>query len=336
MSDFLKGIIDGINSVLGNYGWSIMVFTLMIRVILLPFDYKSRVGMRRMSDVQPKMAELQKKYGKDREKLNQKMSELYKKERVSPLSGCLPMLLSYPILIAMFAAMRLIANEQVVQQVISILQNPSHLPQFEGWLWVHNIWMPDSPFSSTMPDLNTIRQVPSDVWLRYITPEILSTLPSELSHLTMDSFTQANLNGTITELFTVLTSMPVYETATAIVPGWTFNLLITQFSVMQLRNGYFLLPILSAVSQFVMTKLQPQQSTAPSPNGNGQANMTGKFMTYFFPLFSLWICSNYNGAFALYWVTSNLIAMLENYLINLYLDKKKAKASAIKTEASVR
>jgi hypothetical protein len=59
----------------------------------------------------------------------------------------------------MFAAMRMIANEQIVHQVISIFQNPDQLPAFEGWLWVKNIWMPDSPFSSTMPDINTIRQL---------------------------------------------------------------------------------------------------------------------------------------------------------------------------------
>ena len=121
-TQFLADILGGINSVLGNYGWSIMVFTLLIRLVLMPFDYKSRVSMRRMSDLQPQIAVLQKKYAKDQAKLNQKTSELYKKERINPLSGCLPLLLSYPILIAMFTAMRSFANQQVVKQILEILQ----------------------------------------------------------------------------------------------------------------------------------------------------------------------------------------------------------------------
>ena len=97
-------MFDGINSLfvsalnwiyswVGNYGWSVVVFTLMIRLLVLPLDVKSRRGMRNMTRVQPKVAALQKKYANDKEKLNTKMMELYRKEHVSPTAGCLPMLL---------------------------------------------------------------------------------------------------------------------------------------------------------------------------------------------------------------------------------------------------
>ncbi|MBQ8160167.1 MAG: YidC/Oxa1 family membrane protein insertase [Clostridia bacterium] len=322
MNDFLKGILDGINSVLSNYGWSIMVFTLLIRMILLPFDYRSRSSMRKTAALQPKMAALQKKYAKDQQKLNQKMSELYRQEGVSPLSGCLPLLLSYPILIAMFGAMRAIANEQVVQQVLTMLTT-NELPKFEGWLWIRNIWMPDSPFASSLPDFNTIRAVPADIWLKFINADVISTLPSTLNQLTVDSFSGSNLQATIQEIYNVLSTLSVYQQGTAIASGWTFNLLITTFSIMQNFNGLFLLPLFSALSQFLLTKMTPQQPQAQA-NPNDQAAATGKFMQWFFPIFSLWICSSYNGAFALYWVTSNLIAMAQTYIINKILDKKDA------------
>ena len=137
MNAFLKGILDGIYSFVGNYGWSIVIFTLLIRLVLMPFDYKSRVSMRKTTKIQPQINALQKKYAKDQEKLNQKMSELYRKEKINPLSSCLPMLLTMPILFAMFAAMRMIANEQVVQQAFSILQGET--PVMEGWLWIKNV-----------------------------------------------------------------------------------------------------------------------------------------------------------------------------------------------------
>ena len=149
---FFSTIVEGIYSVIGNYGWSIMLFTLLIRLILMPFDYRSRVSMRKMSLVQPKIQELQNRYSKDPEKLNRKMGELYKQEGVSPLSGCLPLLLSYPILILMWNAMRDVANQQLVQQVLGILQEGGNtMPPMEGWLWIKNLWMPDNPFSACCP-----------------------------------------------------------------------------------------------------------------------------------------------------------------------------------------
>ena len=318
MNEFLTGIIGWIYSVLGNYGWAIVVFTLLIRLVLMPFDYKSRVSMRRMSKVSPKMQALQKKYAKDQAKLNQKMSELYKEEHVSPLSGCLPMLLSYPILIAMFTAMRSFANQQVVKQILEILQNPEVMPALDSWFWVRNLWMPDSPFASVLPDFNTLRMIPGDVWVKFFTPDVIATLPGELAALTADSFSGNVLNDTIAQINAVLQALPLYKEATSALPGWTFNLMITSFSIMREFNGLFLLPILSAVSQLAMTKLTPQQTPADSSQAS-----TGKFMNWFFPLFSLWLCSSYNGAFALYWVTSNIVAGISNYAITKYYENKQ-------------
>ncbi len=121
MNDLLKSILDAICSVVGSYGWSVVLFTLLIKLCLLPLDYKSRKGMRKMSSLAPKQAELQKKYGHDQEKLQRKLQELYKKEGASPMSGCWPMLLTMPILFAMFAALRYMSNEQLVKQAFDIL-----------------------------------------------------------------------------------------------------------------------------------------------------------------------------------------------------------------------
>ena len=94
-----------------------------------------------MSDLQPQISKLQKKYAGDKEKLNQKTAELYRKEHISPLSGCLPMLLSFPVLIAMFGAMRMAANMELAKQTIDFVLTGEQINQ--GWLWVKNLWMPD-------------------------------------------------------------------------------------------------------------------------------------------------------------------------------------------------
>ncbi|MEG0511993.1 MAG: membrane protein insertase YidC, partial [Clostridia bacterium] len=132
MNEFLASVLSGINSVIGNYGWSMVVFTILIKALLIPMDYKSRKSMRRMSALAPQTAKLQKKYANDKEKLNQKTAELYRKEKINPMSGCVPMLISMPILFIMFAAMRIIANTELAKQAIDLLV--TGVPTNESWL----------------------------------------------------------------------------------------------------------------------------------------------------------------------------------------------------------
>ena len=164
MNEFFAGILNGINTVIGNYGWSMVIFTLLFKLIILPLNYKSRKSMRRMSNLQPQMTKLQKKYENDKEKLNQKMSELYRKEGVNPMSGCLPMILSMAILIIMFNAMRMVANNELASQCLELLT--TGVQTNESWLWVKNIWMPDSPFHPVIADSSSLRMIPADVWAK--------------------------------------------------------------------------------------------------------------------------------------------------------------------------
>jgi YidC/Oxa1 family membrane protein insertase len=320
MNDFLFNILAWIRSWVGSWGWAMVVFTIMVRLVLTPLDIKSRMSMRKTTKLQPQMQALQKKYANDKEKLNQKTAELYKKEHVSPLSSCLPLLLTWPILIAVFGAMRLAANKELLIQVGQILNND--LPALERWLWIKNLWMPDSIFAAAMPDLKTLQQIPSDLWVKWfntLDPNNLPVLIKDLG-LTAESFSQANLSATITQIMEAMKLNTAYIEAVAVKPGWTFNLLITQLSLVNSYNGLMILPILSAVSQLAMTKIMGgNQQTNPDQPGAG----AGKFMQYFFPIFSLIICFSYSAAFALYWVAGNLVSMGQTYAINKYLDKKK-------------
>ena len=338
MNEFLKGILDGINSLFGNYGWSIIVFTVLIKLVLMPFDYKSRVGMRKTTKIQPQIAALQKKYAKDQEKLNAKMAELYKKEGVNPLSSCLPMLLTFPILLAMFGAMRMVANEQLVQQAFDILLGNE--PVLESWLWIKNLWMPDSPFASAWPDLNSLNMITADIWQKVITAmpaETLATLTATIEEATgvlvsYESFGTAT-QASVKAVYDAMATMPSYVEHVSTLPGWNFNLILTTVSVMKDFNGWFLLPLLSAVSQFFMSSMTQPSSDAQQTD---QQKSTSNFMKWFFPIFTLWLCFSYTAAFALYWVASNLIAMAQNWGINKYLDAKEKKAADAQAQGTVK
>lgn len=319
-----EAILNGINSVLGNYGWTIVVFTLLVRLILMPFDYKSRVGMRKTTQIQPELMRLQKKYANDKEKLNKKTMELYKKANISPLSSCLPMLITFPLLIIMFNAMRSVAYQQLAQQTFDLLLGRE--PRLESWLWIKNLWMPDSPFAASWPDLGSIQIIGADVWQQiYATLSEADVAALAANYgLTLESFDAGAIRQTVETMYAAMSALPEYAAHIAPVPGGTFNLWITTVTLMKNYNGLFILPILSAVSQYLMTTLTPTQA-----GDNAQAQSTNTFMKWFFPIFTLVLCFSYTASFALYWVASNLISMVQTFIINKYLDKKDAQAAPV-------
>ncbi|MDP6439126.1 MAG: membrane protein insertase YidC, partial [Candidatus Brocadiia bacterium] len=89
-----------------NYGVAILLMTVVVRLVLHPLTRKSQVGMRRMQLLQPKIAELKRKYGDDRERFTREQMALFKKYGAHPLGGCWPMLLQFPVLIALFSTLR--------------------------------------------------------------------------------------------------------------------------------------------------------------------------------------------------------------------------------------
>lgn len=119
-----------IKDLVGNMGLSILILTLLIKLILWPLASKSYKSMNRMKDLQPKIDLLRKKYTNDQMKLGQEITALYKKENVSPVGGCLPMFLQLPVLIALY-------------KVLYISIEMRHAP-FIGW--ISDLSMPD-PFS---------------------------------------------------------------------------------------------------------------------------------------------------------------------------------------------
>ncbi len=102
-----------VNGFIGNYGWSIIVLTILINVVLFPLRHRSMVSMRKMQKLQPKVKAIQDRYAKykvtdpERQKMNAEMMALYKEHGVNPAGGCVPMLLTMPILFAFYSLLAL-------------------------------------------------------------------------------------------------------------------------------------------------------------------------------------------------------------------------------------
>jgi YidC/Oxa1 family membrane protein insertase len=91
-----------IHGLLGNWGWSIILLTLFIKILLYPLSAASLKSMGKMRTLQPEMARIKELYGDDRQKAGQEQMALFKKHRVNPLGGCFPMLLQMPVFIALY------------------------------------------------------------------------------------------------------------------------------------------------------------------------------------------------------------------------------------------
>lgn len=330
MNAIFRSILDVISSVVGSHGLAVILFTILIRLVLLPFDYKSRKSMRRMEKVNPQLQALQKKYANDKEKLQRKQAELYKKEKINPLGSCLPMLLTFPILIIMFNAMRSVANERLLQSMMTLQQAVgdltlseealiiSRLPALndfaEPFLWVKNLWLADSPLNGVLPTDSSGLAAITGAIEGFITEDQLTAL-------------KAFMDGEVYQQV-ILPNYGVTPLA-----GFSINLFIVQLQIIQVPNGFFILPVLSFVTQFFTNSLNPQQQQQPGQNG--KSGGTGAFMKWFFPLFSLYICASSNAAFALYWVATNIVSMVQQVAFRMYFDAQDAKAIARAEEVSL-
>ena len=349
IANFLYGILSAITGVVQNHGISIIIFTILMRLVCAPFDYKSRKGMRKMSAIQPKLAALQKKYGNDKQKYQQKQAELMRKENYNPLSSCLPMLLTWPLMIAMFTAMRSIANEQLAMQAFRFLageENP--IQPADVFLWIKNIWMTDSPFAPTVPNAASLGMLTADVWNKVVglfdaeqMTVILNNIQAAVPEFAGLDFSTADaMKSSVAAINAALNQIPGYQAAVATVPGWSnLSFILFTITVFVNFNGLLILPALAGITQVLQTKFNPQMKEQEQAQAatSGQKNGTGNFMKYFFPILSVFFCLTSNAGFALYWVTSNIVMWVMSIVMTKMLEKQDAKnEAAIAVEGKIK
>ena len=103
---FLAFLLNTTDKYVGNFGISIIIVTIIIKILLLPLTLKQDKSMKEMKKLQPELEKIKKDYAHDKQMLNIKTMELYKEHKVNPLGGCLPLLLQLPILFALFGVLR--------------------------------------------------------------------------------------------------------------------------------------------------------------------------------------------------------------------------------------
>ena len=124
-----------IYSLIGNYGITIIVVTLIVRLALVPLYAKQLKNSSKMSELQAQQKEIQTRYANNREKMNEEMNALYQKAGVSPMSGCLPLIIQLPIIWGLFALLRNPLQYMTASNMIAAVH--------ESFLWITDLCQPD-------------------------------------------------------------------------------------------------------------------------------------------------------------------------------------------------
>ncbi len=201
--------LNWLYALLGNMGVAILVFATLIRFALLPIATKSYESMAKMRKVQPKIKELQKRFKKDPRRLQIEMANLYKREKINPASGCLPLLLQIPVFFALY-------------KVLSISINMRQAPFFG---WIQDLSMPDplSPFNGFgyfdigLPAFLTIGIWPILMGLTMYIQQKLSPAPADK--------TQAKVMLFLPVIFTLMMG----SFASGLIIYWTWSNILSIF-----------------------------------------------------------------------------------------------------------
>ena len=274
-----------------SYGVALILFTLVIKLIMLPFQMKSKKSMMRMSRVSGQMQELQKRYAKNQAKLQEEMQKLYEEEGVNPMSGCLWSLIPFPILIALYSIIRqpithfMMLSKDVLQTVVQSAA--------DAGVNLTNIVMMDKA-TGTPALKDGLYQLASYGQINLV------KAVQEMGLSTPEGWFDMNYNF----LGLDLTATP-----------WEY---VKNFTFTWAVIGVILIPILAGLSQFVFSKLT--MKTQPQADAAGGASM--KSMMYMMPLFSVYIAFVMPAALGVYWIAQSVFSLIQEAILNKTLSAK--------------
>lgn len=285
-----------------SYGVALILFTLVIKLIMLPFQMKSKKSMMRMSRVSGQMQELQKRYAKNQAKLQEEMQKLYEEEGVNPMSVCLWSLIPFPILIALYSIIRqpithfMMLSKDVLQTVVQSAA--------DAGVNLTNIVMMDKA-TGTPALKDGLYQLASYGQINLV------KAVQEMGLSTPEGWFDMNYNF----LGLDLTATP-----------WEY---VKSFTFTWAVIGVILIPILAGLSQFVFSKLT--MKTQPQADAAGGASM--KSMMYMMPLMSVYITFIMPAALGVYWIAQSVFSLIQEAILNKTFSAKLSEEEEARFQA---
>ena len=289
----LGWIIKTIYDFVQNYGVAIILFTVVMKLLLLPLNIKSQKAMKKQQKIQPVLAELQKKYANDQQKLQQETMKLYKENNVSMAGGCLPMLIQMPILVALYQAIQrpltYMFNVPYKNVPDDILQKVTALKEavIESGRNIGNLANLDAGQllqSSQISISSWAGEVGEKVHEWYINFNFLGL---DLSRAPQDAL--SHLGDIAGNLSVVL---------------------------------LLIIPVVAVISSVAQSKISMKLSGQDKKSGNDQAQAMNGMMTWMMPIMTGFFTFTLPAGIGLYWIISGIVQIIQQLALNYYFEKK--------------
>ena len=279
-----------------NYGIALILFAVLVKVILFPLSIKAKRSMIQMNMLNGQMQKLQKMYGNNREKYNLEVQKLYEKEKVNPMGGCLWSLLPLVILLPLYAIIRQPLT-YLMNLTPDVIAEVAHVVDWNNAA-VANGWIKEAA--------DFVNAGYNQLYLAsLITPDNIGAVKAVAEGARVINFSFLGMD---------LAQMPQWQ-------FWTWS------SVDWAHIGLFLLPIVSAASGLLFSFITMKTNAINRQSENAAVNSTNKTMLIISPLMSLWIGFAMPAGLSIYWVSQNVLSMLQEFLAGKLLKKDYEKAA---------
>lgn len=224
-------VLGKIFEITGSYGLSIIILTVVVKLLILPLTLKSLNSTKEMQKLQPKIDALNKKYANDKEKLSAKTMELYKENNVNPIGGCLPLLIQMPIIFALFGVLR-----DPVTNVFGGNTELATKATTQVFLWVRDFAQPDR--LSNVLNMDFAKMLPG----------LLPIMASAFTYLQMaitpqqstGSSTANSMNNSMKVVFPVMILMSGLSLSAGVALYWSVSTalqVLQQYIMYKDKNG---------------------------------------------------------------------------------------------------
>lgn len=283
-------ILEFIYGYVGNFGIAIIIFTLLLKILMIPFNYKQQKTMKKTTEIQKKVQEIQVKYAKDQERMNTEILDLYKREKVSPCSGCFSSIIQMVIIISVFI---------VVSKPLTYINKV---------------------------DAETINNYASEIKAERNLAENEALNYPEIAIIKEKADTDENVRINMDFLGLDLSDIPSQNKTNWTVYILPILYVITSVVSMKITTNL----TNPNAKEDKVKKLDNAEKEAEKNNENKNEEQEAiaamnKNMTYMMPIMSIMITMIAPLGLSLYWLLSNLLMIVEKVFVNFVLDKKEEK-----------
>lgn len=319
ISSFFGYILNFLYNLFNNYGIAIIIFSILLRIILIPITLKQQKSMKINNKMQDEMNQIKFKYKNDPEKLNQATMELYKRENFNPLSGCLPAILQLVIILAVFwmvsqpiTYVRKLQNTEIYNEYKTKIEENNNTKSAYKEIAIINLVETD--YNELNNKLDLINKIKNNEEIQ--NKEDIENI-EELENITDEEITQ--LNNKKEELNKLRINMKFLGIDLSKVPTQSLN-----------DWRVYIIPILYVITTFISMKLtnnMQQINKKDNDKTEEQESMEqmSKSMNYMMPIMSISIAFIAPLGLALYWFISNVLMILERLIINKFMSSEEEK-----------